>query len=106
MKEEYITLVREYIYKKHRYAIVQGLHDMIIRAIDYRYLDDEGRLTKPLNGLEMFCDDRRNTVAQIIERINDHIDWREYVEKYNLSEADEQVFAKACVDFFSRRATT
>lgn len=105
MEEKYITLVREYAYKKHRYAIVQGLHDMLIRAIDYKYLDDEGKLTKSLNGLEMFCDDRRNTVAQIIERINDHIDWREYVETFGLNEDDEKVFAKACVDFFARRGT-
>lgn len=105
MKEQYKTLVREYVYKDHHYAIIKGLHDGIIRAIDYKYLDENGLLIKPLNGLEMLCDHHRNTVSQMIDRINDHIDWKEYVEKYNLNEADQEVFVKACVDFYSRRTT-
>jgi hypothetical protein len=105
MKERYSTLVKCFHYKGHEYAIIQGLHDGIIRAIDYKYLDDNGLLIKPLNGLQMFCDHRANTVPQILERIKDHIDWEEYVAEHNLSEADQEVFVKACVDFFGKRAT-
>lgn len=104
MEEKYITLVRVYTYKGHRYAIVQGLHDMIIRAVDYNYLDDEGKLIKPLNGIEMLCRKDANTVPAIIERINNKVDCDEFIEENGISRNDEDAFLKAVVEFYGKRA--
>lgn len=103
MKEAYKVLVRRYHYKGRDFIIAKELHDGIIRAIDLKYINENGRLTRPLNGLEMFCDSRFNTVPEIIRRINDHIDFMEYAEKYHIDKNDAELFAKAAVDFFKRR---
>lgn len=46
-----------------------------IRAINYNCPDAEGKLTQPLNGIEMSCSREANTVEDIIKRINDKIDF-------------------------------
>lgn len=84
MKEQYKTLVSGYHYKGETFAIIKGLHDGIIRAINYKYIDDNGQLTTPLNGLQMFVSHTENTVNQIIDRINHHIDWNNYIKEHNI----------------------
>ena len=98
MKETYKTLVKVYNYKGNEYIIAKGIHDGIIRAINYKYIDDEGKLTKKLNGFEMFCDHYRNTVNDIIHRINLKHDYDEYVK--DIDKNDTEAFLAASVEFF------
>lgn len=100
MKESYRTLVKKYTYKDNAYLIVKGLHDGIIRAINYKYIDDEGKLTKKLNGFEMFCDHYRNTVNDIIHRIILKHDYDEFIESSGIDKEDTEAFLKATVEFF------
>lgn len=103
MKETYKTLVKSYNYKGSEYAIVKGIHDGILRAINYNYLDAEGKLTQPLNGIEMFCSREANTVGDIIKRINDKIDFDEYIKKYNINTDDIAVLARTYKKFYESR---
>ena len=103
MKETYKTLVKSYNYKGNEYVIAKGLHDGIIRAINYKYIDDDGKLVKPLNGIEMFCCKEANTVEDIIKRINDKIDFDEYIKKYNIDTDDISVLAKAYKKFYESK---
>jgi len=103
MKETYKTLVKSYNYKGSEYAIVKGIHDGILRAINYNYLDAEGKLTQPLNGIEMFCSREANTVEDIIKRINDKIDFDEYIKEYNINTDDIAVLARAYKKFYESR---
>ena len=100
MKEAYKTLVKVYTYKGNEYVITKGLHDGIIRAINYKYIDEDGKLTKPLNGFEMFCDHYRNTVNDIIRRINLKHDYDEFIENSGIDKEDTETFLKATVEFF------
>jgi len=100
MKETYKTLVKSYNYKGNEYVIAKGLHDGIIRAINYKYIDDDGKLVKPLNGIEMFCCKEANTVEDIIKRINDKIDFDEYIKKYNIDTDDIEILARAYRKFY------
>ncbi len=100
MKEVYKTLVKDYYYKGNDYAIIKGLHDGIIRAINYKYMDSEGKLIKPLNGIEMFCDHNANTVECIIKRINDKHDWDEYIINNNVDTNDNDALLKAVKSYF------
>ena len=84
MKETYRLLVKLYKYKENEYAIVQGIHDGIIRAINYNCLDENGKTTQPLNGIEMFCSKEANTVEEIIKRINLKIDFDEYIKQNDI----------------------
>ncbi len=100
MKEAYKTLVKVYTYKGNEYVITKGLHDGIIRAINYKYIDEDGKLTKPLNGFEMFCDHYRNTVNDIIRRINLKHDYDEFIDNSGIDKEDTENFLKASVEFF------
>ncbi len=102
MKETYKTLVKSYNYKGNEYVIAKGLHDGIIRAINYKYIIEDGKLVKPLNGIEMFCSKEANTVEDIIKRINDKIDFDEYIKKYNIGTDDISVLARAYKKFYER----
>lgn len=102
MKETYKTLVKNYNYKDNEYIIIKGVHDGILRAINYDYLDAEGKLTQPLNGIEMFCSRDANTVEDIIKRINDKIDFDEYIKKYNINTDDTAALARAYKRFYER----
>lgn len=99
MKESYKVLVRSYHYKGNEYAILKGEHDGTIRAINYKYVDSSGNLTKSLNGLEMFCDHRANTVSAIIERINYKHDLDDYLADNGIDRSDNEALIKAIMAF-------
>lgn len=99
MKENYKTLVKVYSYKGHEFAIIKGLHDGIIRAIDYKYIDDNGMLTKHLNGLEMFVNTLDNTIYGVTRQINMAIDWQEYIKENNVDTSNSDELLKAAVKF-------
>ena len=105
MKEEYKVIVKLYRYKGNEYAILKGLHDGIIRAINYKYVDSEGRLMKPLNGLEMLCDHNANTVKGIIKRINNKIDIDEYLLKNGIDRNDNEALIRAVSVFYNLKPT-
>ncbi len=100
MKESYRVIVKVYRYKDNEYAIIRGEHDGIIRAINYKYLDTDGKLIKPLNGIEMFCDHNANTVSAIIERINRKHDWDEYISENGIDTSDDEALLKAIAAFY------
>lgn len=100
MKESYKVIVRDYSYKGNEYTIIKGEHDGILRAINYKYIDSSGNLTKSLNGIEMFCDHNANTVSAIIERINQKHDWDEYLDENGIDRNDEEAMLKAVSAFF------
>ena len=102
MKETYKSLVKLYKYKGNEYAIVQGIHDGIIRAINYNCLDENGRTTQPLNGIEMFCSKEANTVEEIIKRINLKIDFDEYIKQNDIDTSDMKTLAKAYKKFYEK----
>lgn len=102
MKESYRTLVKRYMYKDNEYLIVKGIHDGIIRAINYNYIDEDGKLNQPLNGIEMFCSKDANTVEDIIKRINDKIDFDEYIIERDIDTSDMRKLARAYRDFYKR----
>ena len=103
MKETYRSLVKLYKYKENEYAIVQGIHDGIIRAINYNCLDENGRTAQPLNGIEMFCSKDANTVEDIIKRINLKIDFDEYIKQHDIDTSDMNTLAKAYKKFYESR---
>jgi len=103
MKESYRTLVKIYMYKDNEYLIVKGLHDGIIRAINYNCIDEDGKLNQPLNGIEMFCSKEANTVEDIISRINDKIDFDEYIKEHDVDTSDIRKLARAYKDFYRKR---
>jgi hypothetical protein len=100
MKEQYRKICRRFYYKGHEFVIVKGLHDGILRAIDCKYLAEDGTLKQKLNGLQMFCDDRANTLQQIIKRIKDNIDLAEYIEERGIDVNDTERFVQAVKDFY------
>ena len=100
MKEQYKTLVRDYFYKGNDFVIVKGLHDGIIRAVNYKYLDENGLLTKQLNGAEMFVNTMNNTINGVMERINSYYDWKEFVEENNVNINDETELLNAMKVFY------
>ena len=103
MKESYRTLVKKYMYKDNAYLIVKGFHDGIIRAINYNCIDEDGKLNQPLNGIEMFCSKEANTVEDIISRINDKIDFDEYIKEHDVDTSDIRKLARAYKEFYRKR---
>ena len=102
MKESYRTLVKRYMYTDNDYFIVKGLHAGIIRAINYNFIGEDGKLNQPLNGIEMFCSKNANTVEDIIKRINDKIDFDEYIIEHDVDTSDMRKLARAYRDFYKR----
>lgn len=82
------TLVRKYHYRGEDFVIVRESKDGVIRAINYKYLDERGVLKQKLNGLQMYCDHERNTVPEIIERINHDLDLRAFFAERRINMAD------------------
>ena len=105
MKETYKALVKSYNYKGNEYVIAKGMHDGIIRAINTNYLDKDGKLTQPLNGIEMLCSKEANTVEDIIKRINLKIDFDEYIKQNNIDTSDIKTLARAYKKFYERNET-
>jgi len=103
MKESYRTLVKKYTYKDNAYLIVKGLHDGIIRAVNYNCIDENGKLNQPLNGIEMFCSKEANTVEDIINRINDKINFDEYIKEHDVDTSDIRKLARAYKDFYRKK---
>ena len=100
MNENYKTLVKVYAYKGEEFTIVKGLHDGIIRAINHKYIDSNGLLTKPLNGFEMFVNTANNTINGVINQINMGIDWQEYIKENNVDISNSDELLKAVAKFY------
>lgn len=100
MKEMYKTLVKVYRYHENEFAIIRGLHDNIIRAINYKYIDENGQLNKPLNGAEMFVSTLDNTIEGIINRINSYFDWQDFLKENEVDTNNTDELLKAAVKFY------
>lgn len=102
------TLVRKYHYRGEDFVIVRESKDGVIRAINYKYLDERGVLKQPLNGLQMYCDHERNTVPEIIERINHDLDLRAFfaerrINMADLTKDDVAMITKLLIEFHQQR---
>lgn len=60
------TIVREFITSENRYAIVYNEAEKWYGAINYKYIDENGRLTRQLNGLQMKIGD---SVEKVINNV-------------------------------------
>ena len=99
MKEVYKTLVKVYSYKGNEFAIIKGLHDGIIRAINYKFIDENGYLIRPLNGLEMYVNTMDNTIEGVTRQINSSIDWQEFITENNIDTKNSDELLKAAIKF-------
>jgi hypothetical protein len=93
------TLVRKYHYRGEDFVIVRESKDGVIRAINYKYLDERGVLKQKLNGLQMYCDHERNTVPEIIERINHDLDLNAYLDEHNIERECSEQLIRAIIAF-------
>lgn len=59
-------------------------NDGVYCAINHKYLDSNGCLTKGLDGFDMFVSTIDNTLSGIINRINQHFDWTEFIKENNI----------------------
>lgn len=69
-----------FTYKGRVFTIAERDEDGILVAIENKYIDKNGRLTKSLNGFNLLADRRRNTIPEIIERIYETVDYEEFME--------------------------
>lgn len=101
------TLVRKYHYRGEDFVIVRESKDGVIRAINYKYIKN-GVLTQALNGLDMYCDPDRNTLPEIIERINHDLDLRAFfaerrINMADLTKDDVAMITKLLIEFHQQR---
>lgn len=100
MNEKYITLTK--VFKAsdgEEYCIIKGIHDSIIRAINYKYIDHNGVLTKKLNGFDMYVSTLDNTVSGIINRIENQIRFRKASKDIDMNNPEQvRLFLK---DFYN-----
>ena len=99
-------LCRRYHYRDHDFFIATG-EDGVARAIDYKYIKN-GVLTQELNGLDMYCDPDRNTLPEIIERINYSLDLRAFfaerrINMADLTKDDVAMITKLLIEFHQQR---
>ena len=102
-------LCKCYHYRGHNFWISTG-DDGVARAIDYKYIKN-GVLTQELNGLQMYCDHERNTVPEIIERINHDLDLRAFfaerrINMADLTRDDVEKITKLLIEFHQQRGDT
>lgn len=102
-------LCRRYHYRDHDFFIATG-EDGVARAIDYKYIKN-GVLTQELNGLDMYCDPDRNTLPEIIERINYSLDLRAFfaerrINMAGLTKNDVEKITKLLIEFHQQRGDT
>lgn len=90
-------LCRCYHYRDHDFFIATG-EDGIARAIDYKYIKN-GVLTQELNGLDMYCDPDRNTLSEMIERINYSLDLNAYLDEHNIERECSEQLIRAIIAF-------
>lgn len=90
-------LCKCYHYRGHDFWIGTG-DDGVARAIDYKYIKN-GVLTQELNGLQMFCDPDRNSLPEIIERINYSLDLWAYLDEHNIKRECSEELIKAIIIF-------
>ena len=90
-------LCRRYHYRGQDFWIGTG-DDGVARAINYKYIKD-GVLTQELNGLQMFCDPDRNSLPEIIERINYSLDLNAYLDEHNIKRECSEELIKAIIAF-------
>ena len=90
-------LCRCYHYRDHDFFIATG-EDGIARAIDYKYIKN-GVLTQALNGLDMYCDPDRNTLPEIIDRINYGLDLNAYLDEHNIERECSEQLIRAIIAF-------
>ena len=90
-------LCKCYHYRDHDFFIATG-EDGIARAIDYKYIKN-GVLTQALNGLQMYCDPDRNTLPEIIDRINYSLDLNAYLDEHNIERECSEQLIRAIIAF-------
>ena len=90
-------LCRRYHYRDHDFFIATG-EDGVARAIDYKYIKN-GVLTQVLNGLDMYCDPDRNTLPEIIDRINYSLDLNAYLDEHNIERECSEQLIRAIIAF-------
>ena len=90
-------LCKCYHYRDHDFFIATG-EDGIARAIDYKYIKN-GVLTQALNGLDMYCDPDRNTLPEIIDRINYSLDLNAYLDEHNIERECSEQLIRAIIAF-------
>lgn len=81
------VLVRNLVSYGETYAVVRG-DDGYLRAINHKYLDNEGRLTKQLNGLDMFVSTVDNTLDGMIRRIQSYHEFQQYIRDHEVNVND------------------
>lgn len=101
MKEKMKILCKCYHYRDHDFFIATG-EDGVARAIDYKYIKN-GVLTQALNGLQMYCDPDRNTLPEIIDRINYSLDLLAYLDEHHIDKSDKVATIKAIIAFHDER---
>lgn len=97
MKEKMKILCKCYHYRDHDFFIATG-EDGVARAIDYKYIKN-GVLTQALNGLQMYCDPDRNTLPEIIDRINYSLDLNAYLDEHNIERECSEQLIRAIIAF-------
>lgn len=90
-------LCKCYHYRGHDFWIGTG-DDGVARAIDYKYIKN-GVLTQALNGLDMYCDPDRNTLPEIIDRINYSLDLNAYLDEHNIERECSEPLIRAIIAF-------
>lgn len=58
--------------------------DGVYCAINHKYLDSNGCLTKRLDGFDMFVSTIDNTLSGLINRINQHFEWTSFIKEHNI----------------------
>lgn len=93
------VLVRNLVSYGETYAVVRG-DDGYLRAINHKYLDSEGRLTKQLNGLDMFVNTVDNTLNGIIHRIQSYHEFQQYMSEHEVDVNDPNQLRKAIQELY------
>ena len=69
------TIIRNFSYRGRKFAIVK--HEGFYCAIDFQYIDEEGRITKQLHGGQMFA---ARELSECIKNIQTQLDIRYYMD--------------------------
>lgn len=85
------VIADRFTYKGRVFTIGERKSDGILVAIEDIYIDENGRLTKSLNGFNLLADRRKNTVPEIIERIYEKVDYEEFMAENMPQTAQEKM---------------
>jgi hypothetical protein len=98
------VICRNYSYRDRSFTIVEGA-DGILRAIDHKYLDENGCINQELNGLQTYSDPspKGNTLAALLVRINEQLDLLAYLDEHHIDKSDKVATIKAIIAFHEER---